>query len=140
MAQKDTMFNAVEKTGKNKMLLPIILAVALIIAVGLAGYFYWEVMQLKKNPQQASQKEVQELVAKVSQLIVLPEGETPTVATVSDPEKLKDQAFFTKAQKGDKVLIYTNAKKAILYSPTANKIVEVAPINIGSSTPATTTP
>lgn len=139
MAQKETMMGSMapmEKPAGKRGWLPVVLSIALIIAIGAAGYLYWEVMQLKKNPQQASQKEVQELVAKVSKLIVLPEGETPTIATVSDPEKLKDQAFFAKAQKGDKVLIYTNAKKAILYSPSTNKIVEVAPINIGSQAPS----
>lgn len=63
--------------------------------------------------------------------IVLPEGETPTVGTVTDPEKLKDQAFFEKAKIGYRVIIYTNAKKAILYDPDSDKIVEVAPLNIG---------
>jgi hypothetical protein len=47
------------------------------------------------------------------------------------------------AKKGDKVLIYTNAKKAILYDPELNKIVNVAPLNIGDQkvtapAPATT--
>jgi len=71
----------------------------------------------------------------VGKLMVLPEGETPTIATVSDPDKLKDQAFFAHAKTGDKVLIYAKAKKAILYSPTDNRIVEVAAIDLGG-TPA----
>ena len=71
-------------------------------------------------------------------MIVLPEDEIPTVATVSDPEKLKEQPFFSDAKKGDKVLIYANAKKAILYDPMANKIVTVAPINIGPEDTKTT--
>ncbi|MGI9118277.1 MAG: hypothetical protein ACR2IQ_01895, partial [Minisyncoccia bacterium] len=56
----------------------------------------------------------------------------------SDPEALKDQPFFAKAVKGDKVLIYAQAKKAFLYSTTMNKILDVAPLNIGSSTKTTT--
>lgn len=58
-----------------------------------------------------------------------------------DPEKLRDQPFFANAQRGDKVLIYANAKKAILYNPPSNKIIEVAPVNIGNPmlAPASTT-
>jgi len=111
----------------------IILAVIAIIA---AVYFYVQYSDIKaNNPQQISQQEVTDLVARVGRLIILPTDETPTIATVTDPQPLKSQAFFANAQKGDRVLIYTGAKKAILYNPTENKIVEVAPINIGDQTP-----
>ena len=85
--------------------------------------------------QQQAQSEMQALIAKVSQLILLPTGETPTIATVIDPSKLADQPFFARAKKGDKVLIYTNAREAILYNPDTNKIIAVAPINIGNPPP-----
>jgi hypothetical protein len=65
---------------------------------------------------------------KVRGLIDLPADETPRIATISDKEKLKDQAFFNSSQVGDQVLLYYKAKKAILYRPATNKIVEVAPI------------
>lgn len=68
------------------------------------------------------------MIQRVSQLIVLPEGEEPTVATVSDPEKLRGQPFFENAKAGHKVLIYTKARKAYLYDPAQHKLIEVAPI------------
>lgn len=107
------------------------LTVLLLVALGAAVYFFSQLNQLKEDPQKTAQKEAQTLVAKVGKLIVLPEGEEPTVATVTDPNLLKDQPFFANAKKGDKVLIYTNARKAILYDPENNKIVEVAPVSIG---------
>ena len=130
---------------KNLMLVAV--PFIAIIAVVLAGYFYSQLRVLKQNPQAIAQKEVADLVAKVSKLAILPVGESPTVATVSDPEALKDQSFFANAQKGDKVLIYAQAKKAVLYSVTLNKIIDVAPLNIGNqkgvtppSSTSTTTP
>lgn len=120
--------------AKAKKLTPYLLMAAFLIAAGFAGYFWYEASALKKNPQRTAQEETRKLLANVSALIVLPEGETPTIATVSDPEKLKDQPFFARAKKGDKVLIYTNARKAFLYDGENNKIVEVAPINIGNPT------
>ena len=130
-----------EETTKNtsggrffKVVVPLIAVVAIVAA----GYLYNQVRMLKQDPQAVAQQEASALVAKVGKLIKLPEGETPTVATVSDAEALKDQPFFASAAVGDKVLIYTTAKKAVLYSVTMNKILEVAPLNIGESarTPA----
>ena len=112
-----------------KVVVPVIAVVAIIAA----GYLYSQVRVLKQNPQAVAQKEVADLVAKVGRLVVLPEGESPTVATVSDPEALKDQAFFAKAVQGDKVLIYAQAKKAVLYSVSLKKVIDVAPLNIGNT-------
>ena len=121
-----------ENTLKSKILTRFLL-VLLVVALGLAGYFYSQVRSLKQDPQVVAQQEVADLMLKVGKLVVLPEGELPTVATVSDPEALKDQPFFSKAQMGDKVLIFAEAKKAVLYSVTLNKVIDVAPLNIGST-------
>ena len=117
-----------EKLQKN---ISAILAVLLLVVGTSSFYFYQKFSELRQNPQKIAQEEVANAVASVGKLIVLPD-EQPTIATVNDPAKLKDQLFFAKSAKGDKVLIYTNARKAILYSPSQNKIVEVAPLNIGN--------
>jgi len=132
----------------KQRLLTVVVPIVAVVAIIIAGYLYKEVRTLKQTPQAQAQKEVADLVAKVSKLIDLP-AETPTVATVADPALLKDQAFFEKAEKGDKVLIYAQAKKAILYSVSMNKVLNVAPLNIGpaqtkatgnSTTPAPSNP
>ena len=106
-----------------------------MVALSLTSiYFYRKYTKVSISSAQISQKEVQSLVKEVSRLMVLPEGETPTVATVSDPDLLKDQEFFLKAKTGHKVLIFTNAKIAILYDPGIRKIINVAPLNIGEGT------
>ncbi len=109
----------------------------LIILVGAwVGYRAWFPPALDaaggsvQTPAQeeAVQLEINTLIERVGKLIVLPQGEEPTVATVSDPEKLKDQVFFANAKVGDKVLIYTKARKAYLYDPEGDILLEVAPI------------
>lgn len=107
--------------------------VLIIVLLATSIYFGYQYYLLSQDPQQAAQTEVKRLVMEVSRLVVLPEGETPTVATVSDPEALKAQAFFAGALKDDKVLIYTKAQKAILYRPSIGKIIQIAPINIGGA-------
>lgn len=83
----------------------------------------------------ASPDENKELVEKVGKLIILPANEEPTVATVSDLDKLKGQPFFAKAQIWDKVLIYSQAKKAVLYRPSTNEVIELAPLLDDANTP-----
>lgn len=104
-----------------------IMLVILIIALSFGGYFYYKLHKLESSSN--SKKEAQDLLGKVAKIYLIPTGEEPTVATVSDPQKLKDQAFFSAAQKDDKVLIFTQAGKAVLYRPSIDKIIEVAPIN-----------
>lgn len=101
----------------------------------IAGYFFVQYRTAEQKLSQTSglaTEESKKIIAEVSKLIMLPTGEEPTVATVKDPEKLKNQSFFLQSKSGDKVLIYTQAKKAILYRPASHLIVDVAPVNIGS--------
>lgn len=58
----------------------------------------------------------------------LPE-EDPTIATITDAENLiQQQPFYAGAQNGDKLLIFPNAKKAIIYSEARDKLINVGPI------------
>ena len=122
--------------------LKVVVIVLGVLVLGLAGtsvLFYKQARDLKVDPQKVSQEENEKVIAAVGKLVLLPEGEAPTIATVTDPDKLKaEQAFFAKAVAGDKVLIYTRALKAIMYRPGENKIIEIAPLVIGNPTPAPT--
>lgn len=111
----------------------VIIGIAVVLIAGGIGYYFFS--GSVSSPQQSAQKEVKDLVAQIGKLIVLPTDEQPLVATVSNPDQLKGQAFFANAQKGDKVLIYNNARKAILYSPTLQRIVDVAPLSTVAPTP-----
>lgn len=122
-------------TEKIQKIVILVLILALFSTAGLAYYFYRQIQSVKQDPQKIAVDEIKNLVTKVGTLMSLPVGEDPVVATVTDPEVLKDQAFFAQAKKGDKVLIYSQAKKAILYDPLANKIIEVAPWTIGNQVP-----
>jgi len=131
----------------------VLLVVALVVILAFAAggwYFFSKYQQAKKeiaqlsNPQEAARLETERLRSEVAQLVELPANEEPTIATVVDADKLKSQAFFANAQNGDRVLMFPQAKKAVLYRPSTKKIIEIAPINIGNtqgastSTPTTT--
>lgn len=108
----------------RKVFLPLLLIVTVLSTV-LAGFFFLQYRSIRaKDPA----NNVNEVVTKVGKLAALPEGETPTLATVSDRDKLTDQDFFSKAENGDKVLVYLKAGKAYLYRPSLNRIIDIAPI------------
>lgn len=127
-----------KRGGKNNTLV-IVLVLLVLAGFGTAGYVYYQYNNLKNNPdasKQAQQQEVDALKAKVAKLISIPNEETPTIATVTDKEKLKDQPFFKEAQNGDKILIFPQAKKAVIYRESENKLINVGPIAITSDTAA----
>jgi len=132
--------------GNNKTVLWLVVLVFLVITAVAAGYYYNQYQDSQKevkrlsNPQQVAQDQAQQLINQIGKLTDLPKGETPTVATVSDVTKLAGQPFFVAAKNGDRVLIYTQNKKAVLYRPSTNKIINIAPVNIGenATTPAPT--
>ncbi len=119
-----------------------ILAVAMfLLAIGTSIYFYRmykKALATGENIQKKSETEL--LLENLGKLIELPTNEGPTIATVTDKTKLTQQEFFQKAQNGDKIIIYTQGKRAILFRPAENKIIDVATLNTSSdSAPADTT-
>jgi hypothetical protein len=115
----------------------------IVIAALFFGSFYYiqyksaqkEIQTIKTNSntiQKTAAAQTQELIDKVGKLMELPK-ETPTIAVIVDASKLKNQPFFANGKNGDKILIYTAAGKAILYRESLNKIVDIAPVSIGTS-------
>ena len=118
-----------------------LITVASIVAVFVMAHKLKSSSGSSPGQETATVAEIKKVVADVGKHIVLPEGETPTMATVSDPDKLKDQPFFAHAQQGDLVLVYAVSRKAILWRPSTEQIIEVSSINLSSpAAPSPNTP
>lgn len=78
------------------------------------------------NPQKAQEVAIS-FKEKVGKIYVLPD-ENPTIATVTDINVLPNDAFYDQAKDGDKILIFANAKKIVLYRPSINKVVDVGTV------------
>lgn len=116
----------------KKKLITVIIGLVILIAGIISAGIYLKTKQQKKtsliNTTSDQTQTTQNIVEKVGKLAYLPQDEIPVIAIVSDLSKLKDQSFFSNAKAGDIVLFYNNAKKAILYDPNGNKIVEMRPM------------
>jgi uncharacterized protein HemX len=124
------------KSG-NKLGLFILILIAIIAIAGFVWSFKKYVDTKKQltavtsveGQQEMAKQEVQKLLEKVGKLIILPADEEPTVATIADVDALKkEQSFYADAQNGNKVLIYMQAKKAIIYDEERNILINVGPI------------
>jgi hypothetical protein len=115
----------------------------LLVGIVILGVIVWltygyistknQLEQAKNSPSGTGTTQTDQLVGKVAQLVDLPQGETPTIATVNDASKLKKQQFFASAKDGDKVLIFSKAGKAVLYRPSTNRVIEYSTVNLSSS-------
>lgn len=96
----------------NKLLLIYILTVSLFIIVSLFVNYYAFANNLFENTYRIdnkSEKDIKSLVATVNTRITLPSDEIPKVETVA----------------GNLVLVFVKAKKAVIYNPSTNRVIEV---------------
>jgi len=113
--------------------------VVLLIGVSIFLFFQYRQAQTKLLNAAKPNVESSNLVTEVGRIIILPTGETPTIITVAKADKLKDQSFFANAVDGDKVIVYTSKKKAILYRPSTKQIVNVESVSISNNDSPTIT-
>jgi len=111
-----------------KFVIGLILILIFLGALAVGLYYYQSYQKVLKNPEIVTKQEVDWLQEKIGKIVQVPSDEAPSTATVLDKDKIKDQEFFANAENGDKILIYSKAKKAILYRPSSNKVIEIMPI------------
>ena len=135
----DTEFKKLKlfSVGNNKNLLTF-LTIIVMLALAGTGYMYYQYQkttsELKKIKTQtgsssAKDDEVKKIVAEIAKLIRLPENDTPSIATITDVSKLKEQPPFKDAKNGDILLVFNSSGKVVLYDPKDKKIVNVTTLS-----------
>ncbi len=99
--------------------LTIILAVVTLLAIGAGGYFYIQ-YQSATNERSANAK----IVERIAQSVELPD-ETPVFITVVEKEKLSNKQLAAKVDNGDVMLIFSKAKRLIIYRPSIAKVADI---------------
>lgn len=76
-----------------------------------------------------------EILTRVRRLIDVPQNPEPAVASIADVERLRQQSdFYDKAKNGDYLVI--TDKRAILYSPERDIVLDVAPVQLTAPSPS----
>ncbi|HNZ86115.1 MAG TPA: hypothetical protein PLD95_00560 [bacterium] len=120
-----------KKSFNFKKLFKIIIIIILIVGICFGVVVVYK--KIKSNSYKLNMGDrgrSEKIIKRVSRLIELPSDEIPQVANVLNEEKLKDYPFFENAENGDNLLIYTKSMKVILYRPSTDKIIGVAPLYV----------
>ncbi len=127
VAAKPTPAKKIKKFAKkySKLLIAILIIVVVLCALWL----------ISTRHTTTQQKNLKNVVGEVSQLMILPRDEQPTLATVTDKRKLTDKFLASKAANGDDVLIYSKNQTVIIYRPSINKIVAVGTVSADPALP-----
>lgn len=127
-----------KRSSPRKQWLILGVAFVILVMVATGGYLAYRAYATPDDANDISSeqaaKETQALLERVGTLILLPADETPVIYEVNDPAILiSQQPFFAGAAQGDKLIIYPNAVKAILYSPSKHVLINVGPITFNES-------
>ena len=123
-------------TITRKHIFTTVISLAVVATVSASVYFFLQYRHsqaLLKNPAEAAKTANAEVITAVSRIVDVPAGEDPTVANVTDIEKLRNQPFFARAENGDKVIFFPTSKIAILYRPATGKIIEMSAVSVGGT-------
>lgn len=122
----------------------IVVAVLLVVA-GLLGWAEYnrrltteelsraqqELAELKETTQSSRQEISEEVLQKVRTHFYISENQQPTVATITDVERLKQVSdFYSRAQNNDYLIIISDPPRAILYNPDENVILDIVPVTL----------
>lgn len=121
MAKQPPLPPSVVKLKKRHTIKKVAAGFVLVLILVTAGTWLY----LKAPADVAAENS--ELVRSVSQIVLLPSDETPAVTTVVDETRV-NQEFLKGTKKGDKVLLYFQAGKAVVFRPATGQIINMGPL------------
>lgn len=101
----------------------LFISASLLLCIVSAAFTVWLLER------QAGSNDSKHVLVQVGRHYVLPADEEPAILTVTDTRKLTTD-FLKQTKNGDKVLVYQRHRKAIIYRPDIDKIVDIGPVAI----------
>lgn len=150
MANGDNPSSTISAPGRRKARgMGVLIVIVILIALGM---FIWaekqrrevagkleqttaELEEIRKSTQRGGEEVAKEVLSKVRSHMVVAEEPQPTVATIVDIDRLKSASeFYAVAENGDHLII--TEKRAILYDPDRDIILDVVPVRINKQSPS----
>lgn len=99
----------------------MVLLSLLVVAIASNIFLYVKYRQAQNNNPEI---QTNRIVKEIRQMTTLPD-ETPSVVTVVDKDKLSNPALAKGAENGDKILMFPNEGKVIVYRPSTHKLINI---------------
>jgi hypothetical protein len=113
----------------------IVIGIMLVLLALVFEAGRWSVY--RAHSELSSMEQANAILVNVGKLIQLP-NEQPTMATINDAASVKEaQPFLINAENGDVLIVYSNAREALLYRPATNKLIAVGPVDNAQNNRAT---
>lgn len=109
------------KSGSNGSIKWLVVAIIVIIIIGAAAAVWFFVIRGNNTDDAA-------IIERTSKHLILPAGEQPAITTVENAAEMSGQPFFANVKDGDKIMIYAQSARIIIYRPSENILVNVGPI------------
>ncbi len=110
----------------------LVIVGAAVIIMGVLLLFLLPSGDIAKDGK-ITEREAQKVKEQISKLINTPQEE-PVMALVTNADQLiTEQPFYQGVTNGDVLVIYPQARKAILFNPRTGKLVNVGPVNVGEA-------
>jgi hypothetical protein len=124
--------NFIHKTKRNIPWAIIVVICVLLVVLGLCIFSFKQYIDANKDPNAFREKQeignAKDVAKEVGQHFDLPANETPSVATITKIDTLKNEPFFVNAEVGDQILVYKDAKLVILYRPKTKVVIKSGPL------------
>ena len=104
---------------------PVLLLAVLLLVASACAIFYYAKYRHIAEQDLGVQAEV--LTKRLQSTIKLPD-EKATLAMVTDKSKLDNSLLSADVENGDQILVFTQAKRAILYRPSLRKVINIYPL------------
>lgn len=113
----------------------------LVAVIGGGGYFAYTKVVAGWIEQYQAAQETKTIIRDVGEVVLLPEDDTPQIATISNAEQLKKgDTFFASAKNGDATLFYKTSGIVILFDLEAHKLLNMGVIATSSESASETAP
>ncbi len=120
----------VRKSGKGMMVKVIL---GLVVVALIAGGLYYRNYNSPEAEQARIEKENKDMLAEIGERMLLPQEE-PVIYNIEDPALLaSQQPFFTGSVEGDRLILFPQTAKAVIWSPERKVIVNVGPITFDNT-------